>query len=141
MKVASSVTQKPENDLPGGARVVDAVEAAGGLAPSADPARVNLAALLADGQRVYVLAVGEDAALAAPGDAATGPGTPAAGPVNLNTADSAALDSLPGIGPATAAAILEHRAKVGRFTSVDQLLDVPGIGEAKLEALRDLVTV
>ena len=64
-----------------------------------------------------------------------------AGPVNLNTADAAALDALPGVGPATAAAILEHRGKVGAFTSVDQLLDVPGIGEAKLEALRDLVTV
>ena len=60
---------------------------------------------------------------------------------NLNTADAAALDTLPGIGPATAAAIIEHRGKVGAFTAVDQLLDVPGIGDAKLEALRDLVTV
>ena len=71
------------------------------------------------------------------GDAGAG----ATGPVNLNTADAAALDALPGVGPATAAAILEHRGKVGAFTSVEQLLDVPGIGEAKLEALRDLVTV
>ena len=61
--------------------------------------------------------------------------------MNLNTADAELLDSLPGVGPATAAAIIEHRGRVGAFTSIDQLLDVPGIGDAKLEALRDLVTV
>ena len=61
--------------------------------------------------------------------------------MNINTADADALDALPGIGPATAAAIIEHRGKIGAFGSVDELLDVPGIGEAKLEALRDLVTV
>ena len=139
--VAGAVLVPGVYDLPAGSRVVDAVEAAGGLAPSADPARVNLAAPLADGQRVYVLATGEDAAPAAPGDTAEAGDAQAPGPVNLNTADGPALESLPGIGPATAAAILEHRAKVGRFTSVEQLLDVPGIGEAKLDALRDLVTV
>lgn len=128
-------------DLPAGSRVVDAVEAAGGLSAAADPSRVNLAAPLSDGQRVYVLAAGEEVAPTAPGDSASGPGAQPAGPVDLNTADAPALEALPGIGPATAAAILEHRAKVGRFTSVEQLLDVPGIGEAKLEALRDLVTV
>ena len=61
--------------------------------------------------------------------------------MNLNTADADAARLPPGVGPATAAAIIEHRGKVGAFTSVDQLLDVPGIGDAKLEALRDLVTV
>ena len=97
---------------------------------------------MADGERVYVLAVGEQEPPVAVGSAPVGrPRGAPAGPVNLNTADAAALDALPGVGPATAAAILEHRGKVGAFTSVDQLLDVPGIGEAKLEALRDLVTV
>jgi competence protein ComEA len=75
---------------------------------------------------------------AAPGGAAS---AESAGPVNINTADAAALEALPGVGPATSEAILEHRARIGAFTSVDQLLDVPGIGEAKLAALRDLVTV
>ena len=97
---------------------------------------------MADGERVYVLATGEEAPPVAVGRRPPGSdGGAAAGPVNLNTADAAALDALPGVGPATAAAILEHRGKVGGFTSVDQLLDVPGIGEAKLEALRDLVAV
>lgn len=137
--VAGAVLAPGVYDLPEGSRVVDAIEAAGGLSPAADPSRVNLAAPLSDGQRVYVLATGEDAAPSAPGDLSGASGD--TGPVDLNAADAAALEALPGIGPATAAAILEHRAKVGRFTSVEQLLDVPGIGEAKLAVLRDLVTV
>lgn len=139
--VAGAVAAPGVHQLPTGSRVVDAIEAAGGLAPDADAARINLAAPLVDGGRVYVPAVGEEPPPVAVGDLAGDPGAGSIGPVNLNTADAAALDALPGVGPATAAAILEHRGKVGAFTSVDQLLDVPGIGEAKLDALRDLVTV
>lgn len=140
--VAGAVAAPGIHELPAGARVVDAIEAAGGLTPAADAARINLAAPVADGERVYVLAMGEAAPPVAVGGTSSSQGEPSAvGPVNLNTADAAALEALPGVGPATAAAILEHRDKVGGFTSVEQLLDVPGIGEAKLEALRDLVTV
>jgi competence protein ComEA len=140
--VAGSVVRPGVYALATGARVVDAVAAAGGLAPTADGTRLNLAAPLTDGERVYVPAVGE-AAPPVVGAASTGgtAGGGPAGPVDLNAADEAALDALPGVGPATAAAIVEHRNRIGRFTSVDQLLDVRGIGEAKLEALRDLVTV
>lgn len=139
--VAGAVVAPGVHELPTGSRVVDAIEAAGGLAVDADSARINLAAPLVDGGRVYVPVVGEEPPPVAVGEGAGDPGAGATGPVNLNTADAAALEALPGVGPATAAAILEHRGKVGAFTSVDQLLDVPGIGEAKLEALRDLVTV
>lgn len=140
--VAGSVAVPGIHELAAGARVVDAIEAAGGLTSEADAARINLAAPVADGERLYVLAAGEEPPPVAVGSAPTGSGEPSAtAPVNLNTADEPALDALPGVGPATAAAILEHRGKVGGFTSVEQLLDVPGIGEAKLEALRDLVTV
>jgi competence protein ComEA len=140
--VAGAVAVPGVHELAPGSRVVDAIEAAGGLTPQADAARINLAAPLGDGERVYVLAIGEEAMPLVVGADPAGeePGA-VAGPVNLNTADAAKLDTLPGVGPATAAAIIEHRGDVGRFTSVDQLLDVPGIGEAKLEALRDLVTV
>jgi competence protein ComEA len=138
--VAGAVASPGLHELPPGSRVADAIAAAGGLTPQADASRINLAAPVTDGERVYVLAVGEQEPTVAVGGAEPGDDA-ASGPVNLNTADAEALDALPGIGPATAAAIIEHRGKVGAFTSVDQLLDVPGIGEAKLEALRDLVTV
>lgn len=139
--VAGAVMTPGVHELPAGSRVADAVAAAGGLGADADGARLNLAAPLVDGERVYVVRSGEDAPPPVAGaGAATAPG-PGAGPIDLNAADEAALDGLPGIGPATAAAIVAHRTQIGRFTSVDQLLDVRGIGEAKLEAIRDLVRV
>jgi competence protein ComEA len=120
--------------LPDGARVVDAVAAAGGFGPAADETAVNLARPLSDGEQLHVPAVG---AVAAP----TGPAVGGEGRVNLNTADAAALDTLPRIGPAMAARIIEWREANGRFTSVEDLLSVPGIGDKMLETLRDLVTV
>lgn len=138
--VAGAVVRPGVLHLPAGSRVVDAIEAAGGVTPNADGARINLAAPVVDGERVYVPAVGE-ATPAVVGPSGSASGDDPAGPVDLNTADEAALDALPGVGPATAKAIIEHRTKIGRFTSVDQLLDVRGIGEAKLAELRPLVTV
>lgn len=116
------------------ARVVDAVAAAGGFAAGADETAVNLARPVSDGEQLHVPTTGEasDAAGTAPaGD----------GRVNLNTADAAALDTLPRIGPAMAARIIEWRDANGRFTSVEDLLSVPGIGDKMLETLRALVTV
>jgi competence protein ComEA len=121
-------------ELPDGARAVDAVAAAGGFTEQADAAGVNLARFVSDGEQIVVPAIGEAGSGAVPG--MTGDGR-----VNLNTADAAALDTLPGVGPATAAKILAWRDEHGRFESVDDLLDVGGIGEAKLDAIRDLVTV
>jgi competence protein ComEA len=129
-------------------RIADLVRAAGGPAPDADLDRLNLAAVVADGSRVYVPVVGEQVLpepLADPVPAAPpgGEGDPSTvpGPVDLNTATLDELDELPGIGPATAQAIVDHRTSGGPFTSVDELLEVRGIGEAKLADLRDLVTV
>jgi len=141
--VAGAVLRPGVYELAAEARVVDAVTAAGGLAEGADEVRLNLAAPISDGERVYVPLVGEDLppSVGSTGSTTAGGAPTDGGPVDLNVADEAALDALPGVGPATAAAIVEHRQRIGRFTSVDQLLDVRGIGEAKLEALRDLVTV
>ncbi|MGY1820930.1 ComEA family DNA-binding protein [Geodermatophilus sp. SYSU D00079] len=121
--------------LPVGARVADAVAAAGGLLPEADPASVNLAAVVADGQQI---------AVGVPGVTSTGAALPepaAGGRVDLNTATAADLDALPGIGPVLAQRIVDHRAQQGRFTSVEQLDDVPGIGPATYAELAELVTV
>ena len=156
--VAGAVSTPGVVELPASSRVVDAVHAAGGLRADADPDRVNLAAPLSDGHRVVIPVVGQPAPteLVAPtagsgssgggttGTGSTGSGStagPGGGAIDLNSADADLLDELPGVGPSTAAAIIAHREKEGPFTSVDGLLDVRGIGEAKLEALRDLVTV
>jgi competence protein ComEA len=125
-----------------GDRVHDAVAAAGGAGDTADLEGLNLAAALVDGGRVYVPVVGEiDPATVpsrAPGVAA---GPSSLGPIDVNRATAAEFEMLPGVGPATAAAIVDDRERNGPFASVDDLDRVPGIGPAKLSALRDLVSV
>lgn len=123
--------------LASGSRVVDAVAAAGGASPAAALDSLNLAAVLDDGQQVHVPAFGES--LPPVSSASVSEGTDF--PIDLNAADAEALDSLPGIGPATAAAIVRWRDENGAFVTIDDLLDVPGLGPAKVEALRGLVVV
>ncbi|WP_419925490.1 helix-hairpin-helix domain-containing protein [Candidatus Poriferisocius sp.] len=125
------------------ARVIDLVEAAGGLTSDADHDRVNLAAALFDGQWVYFPRVGQTAIPAPLGGSGPAGGGEAArsGPLNLNTATAEQLESLPGVGPAIAAAIIEHRQRIGGFDSVHGLLAVSGIGPSKLEQIRDLVSL
>ncbi|MGY2066157.1 ComEA family DNA-binding protein [Blastococcus sp. SYSU DS0619] len=125
--------------LAAGARVADAVAAAGGLLPDADPASVNLAAPLSDGQQI---AVGVPGAVPDGAPAGGAPGSAAAGgPVDLNTAGVAELDALPGIGPVLAQRIVDHRTRTGGFRSVEELDDVPGIGPAIAAELAELVGV
>jgi competence protein ComEA len=142
--VVGAVRRPGVQHLTAGSRVVDAVEAAGGAAPDADLGRLNLAAVLADGEQIYVLRTGEVPPTPLPAAAApagTGADAPPGPPVDLNQATADQLDALPGIGPATAAAIIATREEKGRFQSVDDLLDVRGIGDAKLADLRDRVKV
>jgi competence protein ComEA len=125
--------------LTSGSRVADAVEAAGGLLPEADPASLNLAAVVSDGEQV---AVGVPGAARDPADGAGSAASPGTGRrVDLNTATVAELDTLPGIGPVLAERIVDHRTTQGPFTSTDQLDDVPGIGPAIAAELAELVTV
>jgi competence protein ComEA len=144
--VAGAVRRPGLVQLPAGSRVADAVEAAGGPTARAQPASVNLARPLVDGEQVVVLRRGELGV----GSVATGqgpvPGAPAApgaagGPVDLNTATLEQLDGLPGIGPVLAQRILDWRTANGRFSSVDELGEVNGIGEVTLGELRPAVTV
>lgn len=138
--------------VPEASRVADVITAAGGPSPDADLDQMNLAAKVADGDRVGVARKG-DPAVAGVGPAGvsgTGPtasgaaasgATASNGPVDLNRANADQLDALPGVGPATAAAIVSYRASHGRFRSVGELLEVRGIGPAKLDVLRPLVKV
>ena len=116
-----------------GARLVDALAAAGGTTGDADLAAVNLARLLSDGEQIVVPAIGESPA---PGEGAASDGR-----IDLNTADQAELETLPRIGPALAQRIIGWREDNGRFASVDDLLAVSGIGEKLLAGLRELVRV
>jgi competence protein ComEA len=139
---AGAVRQPGVYRMPAGSRVVDLLDRAGGPAADIDLDRVNLAAALTDGERVFLPRVGESAPVAAGGDGAAAAGGPGStSPVDLNQATVAQLDALPGIGPTTAAAIVAHRQQKGPFRSVDDLLSVRGIGAAKLDALREFVTV
>jgi len=142
--VAGAVTAPGVYELDTAARVGDAVTLAGGPTADADLDRVNLAAPVVDGVQIHVPRMGEPA-LGAPapiGAAAdAGPGDATAALVDLNLAGLDELETLPGIGPATAAAIIAHREEHGPFTSVASLDDVSGIGPARLDALGDLVTV
>ncbi len=120
-----------------GARVIDALRAAGGARPGVDLGGLNLARVLSDGEQVVV---GRPTAA---GPIASDPasGSPVTGLVNINTADETALESLPEVGPVTAQAIITWRGQHGGFSSVDQLLDVDGIGDATLAKLTPYVTI
>ena len=114
-------------------RLVDAVAAAGGTTADADLSAINLARVLADGEQIVVPVVGVAAEEGAP--------QPTDDLIDLNTADQAALETLPRIGPALAERIIAWREENGRFQSVDDLLGVPGIGEKMLAGIRDGVRV
>ncbi len=119
-----------------GSRVIDAIEAAGGARPGALLQALNLAALLVDGTQILVPREG---AAGAPPVGSTGAAV--GGLVNVNTASATDLEALPGIGEVIAQRIIDHRTANGPFTSVDQLVDVSGIGDAILDSIRELVTV
>ncbi|NUS62482.1 MAG: ComEA family DNA-binding protein [Saccharothrix sp.] len=113
--------------VPSGARVADALRAAGGADPGADLTPLNLARKVTDGEQIAV-------GIPAPQPTAT-----ATEPLSLNTATKEQLDTLPGVGPVTAQRIVDRRQKRGPFTSLEQLSEIEGIGDAKLAKLRDLV--
>ncbi len=145
--VAGAVRRPGVYRMRGGARVDDAVARAGGPTRRADLGQVNLAAELRDGRQVLVPArvgrggaPGAGSAGSAAGPAGSGVGAPGQ-PLDLNTATLEQLETLPGIGPALAAEILAAREERGGFGSIEELGEVPGIGEGRLAALREAVTV
>lgn len=133
--VAGAVRRPGLYELPQGSRVADAVEAARGPRRGADLDALNLALEVADGAKILVPGRGDSATVAA------APDTSGAAAVSVNTADQAALETIPGIGPVKAAAIVAHRAEIGGFQRIEQLLDVDGIGPATLDSIRDYITL
>jgi competence protein ComEA len=150
--VVGAVRRPGVVSLPATARVTDAVIAAGGALPTADLDRINLAAHLVDGMRIAVPRRGvpsdpagpsaDPAVAVAPGAGSGSGGAPTPGaPLDLNTATEAQLETLPGIGPSLARAIISEREREGGFHSVDDLRRVRGIGDVRFAQLRGLVTV
>lgn len=141
--VAGAVASPGVVTLPAGSRVADALEAAGGATADADTDQLNLARVLVDGEQVRVPRQGEDSSTweAPPGPAQEAGAGSTGGLVNINTASATELQSLPGIGEALAQRIVDYREANGPFTSIDELTEVSGIGQAKLEALREEVTL
>jgi competence protein ComEA len=156
--VLGAVRRSGVVELPVSSRVGDALERAGGPTDDADLDRLNLARVLTDGERLYVPRVGQqevpealgpvaDGAAAGPTAGAVGGGDTAgtggegSAVVDLNTADQTALETLPGIGPGLAGRIIAWRDEHGRFTAVEDLLDVSGIGDVRFAELRDRVRV
>lgn len=149
--VAGAVKKPGVVKIPRGSRVDDAVRAAGGFSGQADADSINLAQPLEDGMQVYVPRRGElvevQGRVGAVRRAPSSAGRSArqeeqlVGKININTATAEQLESLPGIGPVTARAIIEYRKQNGGFRSVEELLEVRGIGEKRLEQIRPFVVV
>ena len=125
-----------------GARVNDALDAAGGLTENADERQINRAALVADGEKVYVPELGESGVLSGDDGAAdVGSSDESTDAININTADAQLLDELPGVGPATAQAIIKDREENGPFSAPEDIMRVSGIGETKFEKMKDALCV
>lgn len=144
--VDGAVVRPGVYQLKDGARVSQAIDAAGGLTAEADVTGLNRASKITDGQKIYVPTVGEQQAAAAVGgdesSAATTPGAgSSSGLVNINTASAAELQTLSGIGPSMAQSIIDERSKNGPFASVDDLMRVSGIGEKKLAKIKDCICI
>lgn len=127
--VSGAVARPGLVTIDSGSRVADAILAAGGALPNAELGALNLAATVGDGTRLVVPTV------------AAGTGLAGDGLIRVNSASASDLEGLPGVGPVLAERIVAYRESVGSFETVEDLLDVPGIGEAKLAAIRDVILV
>ena len=140
--VTGAVANPGVYSLDEGLRVCDAVEAAGGLAEDADASTINLARVLSDGEHIDLPTKAEVEAALARGPAGGASGAAAATSlVNINTADASALETLSGVGSATAQAIISDREQNGPFSSIEDLMRVDGIGEKKFAKLKDSICV
>ena len=147
--IAGEVNQPSVVELADGSRVTDAIAAAGGLTDKADLTDINRAAFVSDGEKIYIPAkVSEDSEEYASAESGgnTGGGTSASsqssdGKININTADSAQLQELSGVGPAIAERIINYRQENGRFQSIEDIKNVSGIGDKTYEKLKDHIRV
>lgn len=124
-------------ELDDGSRIQDAIDAAGGLTSDADITNLNRAALVNDGDKIYVPAIGDESSS---GDGASGGVSTTGGKVNINTADSEELQTITGVGPATAEKIISYRESNGRFKAIEDIKNVSGIGDKTFEKMKESIT-
>ena len=138
--LSGAVKREGVYKLAQGDRLLDAVNLAGGALPNADLSAINLAEIAKDGEKI-VVPVKPTAIAGGSGDQGNGgPGT-LVGKVNINSADEKSLDSLPGVGPSTAKAIVEYRRTNGPFNRIEQIMEIPRFGKSKFERIKDRITV
>lgn len=136
--VSGAVTHPDVYELPTESIVKDAIEAAGGTTSEADLDRINLALPVADGQHIYVPKQGEESPpISPPTESSSTTSGQAEGKININTASQSEIETLPGIGPSRAQGIIENRP----YDSIEDIQQVPGIGEVIFQKLKDLITV
>ena len=145
--VAGAVMAPSVVELPEGSRVFEAVEKAGGLTKDADTGTINQDEILADGQKIYIPTKQEvkestnGSGYSVGSSSSSGSGSVRSGLININTADSAALQQLPGVGPATADKIISYRDENGKFKNIEDIKNVSGIGEKTFEKMKKKITV
>ena len=139
VKVAGVISLKE------GDRIIDAIDKAGGITEDADLSKVNLAYVLQDGQKVYIPSLQDDEIIKTvtdgSGDDVILDGGSASKTVNINRANQTELETLSGIGPSTALKIIEYRKEHGNFKKIEDLMNVPGIGQAKFDAIKNNITI
>ncbi len=138
LHIAGEVEEEGVITVESGARVIDAIEEAGGLTENADISNVNLAYELQDGQKIYIPKLGEEANNIIENNTTVYGKTEL---VNINTATQTELETVTGIGPSTALKIIKYREENGRFNSIDEIKNVSGIGEAKYESIKEQICV
>lgn len=144
VQISGEIHHPGIHHVPESARLIDLIAQAGGLTPYADVKRINYAFLLYDGDYFYIPANEEaipETARNAPGNANQAKNNLFSYPLNLNTTSQEALETLPGIGPAKAADIIAYREEIGLFITIDELMNIPGIGPATLEAISELLII
>ena len=155
--ITGAVNKEGIVELQEGARIADAIEKAGGTKENADIKNINLATILEDGMKVHIPTIEETRANNENIESSenfansqvttttqiptTSSNTKKQGKININTATEEELDTLPGIGPSTAAKIIDYRKENGKFTSIEEIKEVSGIGDAKYEKIKDLITI
>jgi competence protein ComEA len=143
IQISGAVVHPGVYELPSGSRVQDAVEAAGGLTSDASMTGVNLAAPLGDGKYVVIPAITPTPVPSTSQPAAQGenPPSPSVGLININTATLEEFDRLPDIGPVMAQRIIDYRTTSGLFTTIEDIMNVPGIGTLTFEKIKSLITI